>query len=76
MRPIDADSIDFSKYNNVYKAIENTPTLDVVPRERGELGRAIEWLKKEYKQAKSQEWVKVPLAYALHQTWKHYDRRK
>lgn len=31
MRPIDADSIDFSKYNNVYKAIENTPTLDVVP---------------------------------------------
>ena len=31
MRPIDADSIDFSKYNNVLKAIANTPTLEVVP---------------------------------------------
>lgn len=76
MRPIDADNIDFSKYNNALKAIANTPTLDVVPREEGDLGRAIEFLKNTYTFAQTQEWIKQPLVYALYRTWKQFDRRK
>jgi hypothetical protein len=76
MRPIDADEVDFSRSSNPHKALDATPTLDVVPREHGELGRAINYLKDLYEQAKTQEWVKVPLVYALYYTWKHFDRRK
>lgn len=37
---------------------------------------AIEMLKKQYEKALTNPFVRDPLAYALYQTWKLFDRRK
>lgn len=37
--------------------------------------KAIEDLREEYDRAKHLNYVKNPLAYALYQVWKKYDRR-
>ncbi len=39
------------------------------------LEKAIELLKAEYEEAKKQEWVQKPLAYALYHTWKKVDEK-
>lgn len=39
------------------------------------LEKAIEDLREEYARAKNLSYVKNPLAYALYQVWKKYDRR-
>ena len=38
------------------------------------LERAIEMLKKEYERAKNLEFVRNPLAYALHRVWREADK--
>ena len=45
-------------------------------RKPGELERAINWFKGEYEKAVRQDWIRNPVAYALYQTWKHFDGRK
>ena len=40
------------------------------------LEKAIEMLKAEYEEAKKQEWVLNPLAYALYHTWRQVDERR
>ena len=39
------------------------------------LDKAINILKEQYEKAKKLSWVKNPLAYALYQTWKIFDKR-
>lgn len=38
------------------------------------LGEAIEELIRQYDKACAQQWIKKPLAYALHETWKQADK--
>lgn len=35
---------------------------------------AIRRLKKNYEKAIQEDYIRKPMAYALYQTWKHYDR--
>lgn len=39
-----------------------------------ELELAIKILKQKYERAKHLEYVKKPIAYALYQTWKYFDK--
>lgn len=39
-----------------------------------ELNKAIKVLKEQYEKAKKIGWVRNPIAYALYQTWKIFDR--
>ncbi len=41
-----------------------------------ELDQAINHLKKEYERAKGLAYVNNPLAWALYQTWKYFDRKR
>ncbi len=45
-------------------------------RKQMTLEKAIELLKAEYERAKTLEYVRNPLAYALYQVWKKADRAK
>lgn len=45
-------------------------------RKRMALENAIELLRAEYERAKTLEYVRNPLAYALYQVWKKADRAK
>ena len=40
-----------------------------------ELREAVDLLHTEYERAKRQPFVQYPLAYALHQTWKQFDKK-
>lgn len=70
MANLEADKYGFTSCAKVGAALDKAS----VELEK-EIEKAIELLKAEYEEAKKQEWVYNPLAYALYHTWKKVDEK-
>ena len=67
-----ADNYDKWSLECILKSIPAADVVEVLP----ELRKAVERLSEEYKKATQLAFVRDPLAYALHKTWRAADAKK